>query len=79
MAKAYVLIKASHATMTALRDQMRALKPQVLAADTIMGPYDLVAVVAGADVDEIGHLIIHQIQPLDGVQRTLTCMVIGAD
>lgn len=79
MPKAYVLISATHSRIDAIRDELRALKPPVTEADMIMGPYDLIAVVEGADVNEIGRLVIRQIQKIDGVERTLTCMVIGAE
>ena len=79
MQKAYVLINTIQGKAEQISREIRQLAPRVIAADTIMGPYDVIAVVSGRNLDEIGHLIISEIQKIDGIERTLTCMAIGAE
>jgi DNA-binding Lrp family transcriptional regulator len=45
-------------------------------AEDLAGPYDVIARVQASGLDELGRLIVFRIQVLDGVTRTLTCMVL---
>jgi hypothetical protein len=40
------------------------------------GPYDAVAVIEGRDISAIGNLIASAIQPVPGVEQTLTCLAV---
>ena len=42
----------------------------------VSGPYDMVAVVSGATFNEIGKSVLEKIQPVPGIQKTITCNVI---
>jgi hypothetical protein len=46
--------------------------------DQVCGKYDLVARVNGDSPEAIPHRALRQIQRVPGVQRTLTCPVLGA-
>jgi DNA-binding Lrp family transcriptional regulator len=45
-------------------------------AEDLAGPYDVIARVQAPGLDELGKLIVFRIQALDGVTRTLTCIVL---
>jgi DNA-binding Lrp family transcriptional regulator len=45
-------------------------------AEDLAGPYDVIARVQASGLDELGRLIVSRIQVLDGVTRTLTCLVL---
>lgn len=45
-------------------------------AEDVTGPYDVIARAQAADVDELGRLVVAQIQRVDGIDRTLTCPVV---
>ncbi|MFL6221702.1 MAG: Lrp/AsnC ligand binding domain-containing protein [Actinomycetes bacterium] len=45
-------------------------------AEDLAGPYDLIARVQAPGLDQLGRLVVSRIQVVDGVTRTLTCMVI---
>jgi DNA-binding Lrp family transcriptional regulator len=45
-------------------------------AEDITGPYDVIARVQASSLDQLGRLVVSRIQVVDGVTRTLTCMVI---
>jgi len=45
-------------------------------AENVTGPYDVIARVEGPSVDELGSLVVTQIQRVPGITRTLTCPVV---
>ena len=49
----------------------------VASADTIAGPYDVIARVDVDTIDALGHFVVSQVQSIDGVTRTLTCPVVA--
>ncbi|MGD8620478.1 MAG: Lrp/AsnC ligand binding domain-containing protein [Anaerolineales bacterium] len=40
------------------------------------GPYDALAIVEAEDVNHLGRTLATQIQPIPGVQETLTCIAV---
>jgi DNA-binding Lrp family transcriptional regulator len=48
----------------------------VQVAEDITGPYDVIARVQAPGLDQLGRLVVSRVQVVDGVTRTLTCMVI---
>jgi len=73
--KAYVLIKIRAGEVKEVVRQMRKSK-HVLEANMTFGPYDAVAVIDAVDINMIGNLIATTIQPIPGVQETLTCLAV---
>ncbi|HVB76361.1 MAG TPA: Lrp/AsnC ligand binding domain-containing protein [Candidatus Nitrosotalea sp.] len=73
--KAYVLINASPGRAL---DVARRLQAQagISAADAITGEYDVIAVCEAADVSGVGQLIVDKIQRVEGVFKTITCLVV---
>ena len=45
-------------------------------AEDLTGPYDVIANVQAPSLDELGRLVASHIQVLDGVRRTVTCIVL---
>ena len=48
----------------------------VLSAETVTGPFDVIALLESEDLDRLGRAVTEGIQRLQGVQRTTTCLVI---
>jgi DNA-binding Lrp family transcriptional regulator len=73
--KAFVLIKIRAGEV---RDVVRELRKMdtVVEAHMTFGPYDAVAVIDSADLGSIGSLIASSIQPIPGVEQTLTCLAV---
>lgn len=73
--KAYVLIKV-HAGE--VKDVVRQLRKadMVVEANMTFGPYDVVAVIDAPDVNKIGSMIATVVQPIPGVEQTLTCLAV---
>ncbi|NTW00397.1 MAG: Lrp/AsnC family transcriptional regulator [Oscillochloris sp.] len=75
-AKAYVLIEAESGRIADVLAALRAL-PGMTAVDAVTGPYDIIATVQTPDPRNIGRLVMHEIHSVEGIKRTVTCMVIG--
>ena len=72
MAKAYVLIEAA---VGKTGDVVAALKSVagVNSADPVTGPYDVIAVVEGPDINAVGNIVTKKVHTINGVLRTVTC------
>lgn len=73
--KAYVLIKIRAGEVKDVVRQMRKLD-NILEAHMTFGPYDAVAVITAKDIGGLGSLIATSIQPIPGVEQTLTCIAV---
>lgn len=74
--KAYVLIKVRKGEINEVVRQLRKLK-FVKEAHMTFGPFDAVAQVEAGDVGELGSFLASEIQPIPGIDETLTCIAVG--
>lgn len=77
--KGYVLIGTDVGTAKSVADQLRASKYEkatILAVDTVTGPYDVIAQLEAADLNQLGTCITEAIQTISGVSHTTTCLTI---
>jgi len=74
-ARAYVLIETS---VGKTKDVVRALSKLKMMKEVhaVTGPYDVIAVVEGADLTAVGNLVTNNIHPVGGIARTVTCLAI---
>jgi DNA-binding Lrp family transcriptional regulator len=49
----------------------------VLLAEDVTGPYDVIARAEASSMDELGRLVVSQLQLIDGITRTITCPVVN--
>lgn len=75
-AKAYVLIEAESGRVAEVLAALRAITGMT-AVDAVTGPYDIIATVQTPDPRNIGRLVMNEIHGVEGIKRTVTCMVIG--
>ena len=73
--KAYVLIKIRAGEVKDVVRQMRKID-KIIEANMTFGPYDAVAVLEATDISALGNLIASAIQPIPGVEQTLTCLAV---
>ena len=45
-------------------------------AEDVTGPYDVIVRAEAHNVDELGKLVVAQIQTVEGITRTLTCPIV---
>jgi len=48
----------------------------VTQADDVTGPYDVIVRAEADNVDDLGRLVVAQIQGVPGITRTLTCPIV---
>ena len=75
MLRAYVLIETEVGKVAHVAQAITKLDGVQLAED-LAGPYDVIARLQAPNLDELGRLVASQIQVLDGVSRTVTCIVL---
>ncbi|MEW6402042.1 MAG: Lrp/AsnC ligand binding domain-containing protein [Chloroflexota bacterium] len=73
--KAYILIKVRAGEIKEVVKQLRKLSA-VKSAEMTFGPYDAIAVLENGDISKVGHVIASEIQPIPGVEQTLTCLAV---
>ena len=78
MMKAYVLITARTGEVSDVVRQLKQVS-HVTEANLTFGPYDAVAIVEAADIDQIGVIIYQETQPIPGILDTLTCLSVNTD
>jgi len=74
-AKAYVLIETAVGTTKEVTASIEKLEG-VQTVDPVTGPYDIIAVVEGESLKDIGDLVTGKIHPVSGISRTVTCLAI---
>ncbi len=74
-AKAFVLIETAVGRSKEVVDAIRQLKG-VRSIDTVTGPYDVIAIIEGESLNDIGDLVTAKIHPITGISRTVTCLAI---
>ncbi len=74
-AKAFVLIETvvgrNKEVVTALK-QLGGME----SVDTVTGPYDIIAIIEGETLNDIGDLVTAKIHPIAGISRTVTCLAV---
>jgi DNA-binding Lrp family transcriptional regulator len=73
--KAYVLIKIAAGEIEPAVRTLRKVK-FVREAHHTFGPFDAIAEVEAASLDDLGRLIAREIQPIPGILSTLTCLAV---
>jgi DNA-binding Lrp family transcriptional regulator len=78
--RGYVLVETEVGRTNAVGAAVRALSSdnaRVLAVDTVTGPFDVIVQLEAADLDLLGKCITGEIQKIDGIQRTTTCLSVN--
>ncbi|MFC5186138.1 Lrp/AsnC ligand binding domain-containing protein [Actinomadura harenae] len=75
MVQAYILIQTEVGKAASVADTIREVTGVTLAED-VTGPYDVIVRAEARNVDELGKLVVAQIQGVEGITRTLTCPIV---
>ncbi len=73
--KAYVLLNIRTGEVPQVLNLLGKVRA-VSEAHMTFGPYDAVAVMEATDVNAIGRIISGEIQPIPGIEETLTCLAV---
>lgn len=74
-AKAFVLIETAVGRTKEVVAALSRLEG-IKSVDTVTGPYDIIAVIEGESLNEIGDLVTGKIHPIAGISRTVTCLAV---
>ena len=77
VAKAYVLIETAVGRSTDVCERLKRMD-RVSAVDVVAGSYDIIAVVEAEDLNSVGDMVTRHIHTVEGITRTVTCMVVSA-
>jgi DNA-binding Lrp family transcriptional regulator len=72
---AYILIQTEVGKAAQVSSAIAKL-PGVTQAEDVTGPYDVIVRAEAATVDELGKLVVANVQTVPGITRTLTCPVV---
>jgi DNA-binding Lrp family transcriptional regulator len=72
---AYILIQTEVGKAAAVAREIGTL-PGVTLAEDVTGPYDVIVRAEADTVDELGRLVVANVQSVTGITRTLTCPVV---
>jgi DNA-binding Lrp family transcriptional regulator len=73
--QAYILIQTEVGKAAAVAEQIAGIDG-VTQAEDVTGPYDVIVRAEARNVDELGKLVVAQVQKVEGITRTLTCPVV---
>jgi DNA-binding Lrp family transcriptional regulator len=74
--KAYILIQTEVGRAAEVAGQVNAI-PGVVSAEDVTGPYDVIVRAEADNVDNLGRMVVAQVQGVPGITRTLTCPVVN--
>jgi DNA-binding Lrp family transcriptional regulator len=73
---AYILIQTEVGKASQVVEAIRRLDG-IVEADDVTGPYDVIVKAQAGTMDELGKMVVSQIQLVEGITRTLTCPVVN--
>jgi DNA-binding Lrp family transcriptional regulator len=73
---AYVLIQTEVGKAAHVASSVRLIVG-VVAADDVTGPYDVIVRTEAESLDDLGRMVVSQIQAVEGITRTFTCPVVN--
>jgi len=72
---AYVLIQTDIGNSAQVAQQVSALEG-VVVAEGVTGPYDVIARAEADSMNDLGRMVVRDIQQIEGITRTITCPVV---
>lgn len=75
MVQAYILVQTEVGKAADVASAISTITG-VTQADDVTGPYDVIVRAESDNVDDLGRLVVAQIQGVPGITRTLTCPIV---
>lgn len=77
-ARAFILIETASGSNKEVLSALQQIDG-VESVTSVTGPYDLIATLAAETLNDIGQLASAKIDPIAGIARTVTCLVIDGE
>lgn len=74
--QAYILIQTDVGKAAEVAKAIAQVKGVTLAED-VTGPYDVIVRTEAPSLDDLGKMVVSQIQAVEGITRTFTCPVVN--
>ncbi len=75
MVQAYILVQTEVGKAAEVARRIGDIQGVTMAED-VTGPYDVIVRAEAGNVDDLGKLVVAQIQNVTGITRTLTCPIV---
>ncbi len=72
---AYVLIQTDVGKAAHVAQELSRIEG-VLVAEGVTGPYDVIARAEAPSMDDLGRMVVRDMQQIEGITRTITCPVV---
>jgi DNA-binding Lrp family transcriptional regulator len=72
---AYVLIQTDVGKAASVTQQLIGIEG-VVVADGVTGPYDVIARAEAPSMNDLGRMVVRDMQRIEGITRTITCPVV---
>ena len=73
--KAFVLVETAPSKSNAVTAVLKQLEG-VKTANLVTGPYDVIAIVEGETLNDVGGLVTGKIHSIEGITRTVICLAV---
>jgi len=73
--RAFVLIETAVGKIKEVVSALEKIEG-LRSVDAVTGPYDIIAVVEGENLNAVGRLVTEKVHPVSGINRTITCLAI---
>jgi DNA-binding Lrp family transcriptional regulator len=73
---AYVLVQTDVGKAAHVAEELSRIEG-VLVAEGVTGPYDVIARAEAASMNELGRMVVRDMQQIEGITRTITCPVVA--
>ena len=74
--QAYILIQTEVGKAAQVAQEVHGIAG-VTAADDVTGPYDVIVKAEAPSLDDLGKLVVSELQKVDGITRTFTCPIVN--
>ena len=72
---AYVLIQTDIGKAAHVADELGVLDGVTL-SEAVTGPYDVIVRVEAPSMNDLGRMVVRDIQQIEGITRTITCPIV---
>ena len=76
MVKVFVLIETSIGATPKIKETLSEIL-EVKLVHSVTGPFDIILLLEAESTEKISEVVLKQIRAIEGVSRTLTCVVMG--
>lgn len=74
--RAFILVETSVGKTQDVVNELKQVS-EMTSVDAVTGPYDVIAVIEGPDLNTVGNLVASRIHTISGILRTVTCLAVS--